>query len=61
MTWQAWAFLAAFVTLIVALLVGAMGCSRNAADLAARQRAVQDCILSGGHARLGPGNTILCE
>ena len=60
MTWQAWAFLAMFIALVAALVFGAMGCSRASADLEARQRAIQACILSGGHARLGPDNTIQC-
>ena len=29
-------------------------------ELEHRQREVQDCILSGGHPSLGPGDTILC-
>ena len=39
------------------------GCSgpNTAAALAARQQAVQNCIVSGGHPRLGPGQTIICE
>lgn len=46
--------------LAIYLLAGCGGPS--AADrLAERQRAIQDCILAGGHARLGPGQTILCD
>lgn len=39
------------------------GCSGpyTASALAARQKAVQDCILSGGHPGLGPDDTILCR
>lgn len=48
-------------TALLALLVLCGGCSSKGADLGRRQQAVIDCILSGGHARLGPGDTILCE
>lgn len=47
---------------LLALLVLA-GCAsgpNTAAALRARQQAIQDCILSGGHAQLGPNDTILC-
>lgn len=36
-------------------------CSHAASDLQRTQRQIQDCILAGGHAHLGPGNTILCD
>ena len=55
-----WHYCLAFIAL-VALLIIFGGCSHAASDLARRQRAIQDCILSGGHARLGPADTILCE
>lgn len=61
MTWQGWAFLAMFVALVATLIFGGFGCSHAASSLERKQRAVQDCILSGGHARLGPADTILCE
>lgn len=47
-------------TALLALLVLFGGCSHAASDLDRRQREVQDCILSGGHARLGPDDSILC-
>jgi len=45
----------------IALLAICFGCSHAASDLERKQRAIQDCLLSGGRARLGPGNTILCD
>lgn len=60
MTWQAWAFLAAFVTLIAALIFGGLGCSTRAADLERMQRDVQNCILEGGTPRLGPDRSVVC-
>lgn len=38
----------------------AAGCSTAASDLAARQKAIQDCILKGGLPRLGPDGTVEC-
>ena len=57
--------LAVYLALVLAALWMA-GCSHainpnSAAALKARNQAIQNCILSGGHARLGPDNTILCE
>jgi len=49
---------AVFVALALLVLAG---CSAAANALQARQRAVQDCILAGGHPRPGPGDTIICE
>jgi len=46
---------------ILIFLIALGGCSTYAARLLAKQYAIQDCILSGGHARLGPGDTILCD
>jgi hypothetical protein len=55
-----WFWFAAYIALVVFLLIfGA--CSHAASNLERKQRAIQDCILSGGSARLGPGDTILCE
>lgn len=51
--------IAVAVTCLAILMLAA--CSHVASDLALRQRAIQDCILAGGHARLGPGDTILCD
>jgi uncharacterized protein YgiB involved in biofilm formation len=49
-------------TAVAALAIWMLaGCSHAASDLATRQRSIQDCILSGGYARLGPGDTILCD
>ena len=49
------------VAAVSGLILWLTACSHVASDLERRQRAIQDCILSGGHARLGPGNTILCD
>jgi TRAP-type C4-dicarboxylate transport system permease small subunit len=55
------------VLVILAAIVAILfiwGCSRNmnsASAITARQRAVQDCILSGKQPVAGPGNIILCE
>lgn len=50
------------------LLVGPLflgGCtttlSPGAAALDAQQRAIRDCILSGGHPHAGPNDTIFCQ
>ena len=54
------AWLAAFALLTAILIVA--GCASPEVDaLLLRQRAVQDCILSGGHPHLGPGDTIVCS
>lgn len=38
------------------------GCASPEVDaLLLRQHQIQDCILSGGHPHLGPGDTILCD
>ncbi len=42
-----------------------MACSHStntntSAALRAREQAIQNCILSGGHPHLGPDNSILC-
>ena len=52
------------------LLIGALtlaiflsACSHSpytASALAKEQQAIQECILSGGHAHLGPNNSIIC-
>lgn len=55
-----WLWLAAYIALAASLLI-CFGCSHAASDLERKQRAIQDCILSGGHARLGPADTILCD
>lgn len=48
-----------------ALLISALAlvacATRVPADLDKLQRDVQNCILSGGHARLGPNDTVVCE
>jgi len=51
-----------YLLIVAALLAFAVyGCaSSGSTKLADQQQAVQNCILSGGHARLGPNNTILC-
>lgn len=46
-----------FVTLMWVLL----GCSTRARALEQTQQAIQDCILAGGHPRVGPGQIILCD
>lgn len=50
----------AWAVLVALILVGCAGGPNTAAALRARQQAIQDCILSGGHAQLGPNDTILC-
>lgn len=49
--------------LIFALVMLALSsCASGEVDaLLARQKEIQDCILSGGHAHLGPDNSIVCE
>jgi hypothetical protein len=42
------------------LLYALTGCAGLATTLQARQQAVQDCILAGGHPRPGPGDTVIC-
>jgi hypothetical protein len=59
-SWAGWFWLLAFTAIVVSLLIFG-GCSHAASDLFAKQYAIQNCILSGGHARLGPDNTILCD
>lgn len=47
-----------FVLVILSLSACA---DKNLVDLTSRQQEIQDCILSGGHAHLGPDNSIVCE
>lgn len=60
MTIRWWHYAIAVGVAIVAVCMLA-ACSHVASDLERRQREVQDCILAGGHAHLGPGQTILCD
>ena len=53
-------WLLVFIALLASLIIFG-GCSSIAGVLDRNERDTQDCILRGGHARLGPGNTILCE
>jgi hypothetical protein len=51
----------AWVTSLL-LVLALAGCAhRRETELHRMQREVQNCILSGGTARLGPDSTILCE
>ena len=61
--WGAFGAVVLLAALTLGLVFAFWGCSgpNTAAAVAARQKAVQDCILSGGHPRLGPDNTILCQ
>lgn len=60
MTIRWWHYVIVVVVGMIAML-WLSACSRAATELEARQRQIQDCILSGGHAHLGPGQTILCD
>lgn len=57
----AWASKALIILALTAVFLSESCASPEVLELEHRQREVQDCILSGGHARLGPGNTILCD
>lgn len=62
--WKVVGFAALFVIAAGLMLALFLGCSRGpntAAGVKARQDAINDCILAGGHARLGTGSTILCD
>lgn len=63
MTYLRFGSLLLLAGVVVAVVWFAWGCAtvNYAADLAARQQAVQDCILSGKHPRLGLGGSIYCE
>lgn len=56
-----WWHYAALLVAAAVLMLWLAGCAHRETELHRMQRETQDCILSGGHARLGPNRTILCE
>lgn len=53
--WVTAIFLLAFLAWMI------VGCAHRESELHRMNREIQDCILSGGNAHPGPGNTILCD
>lgn len=58
-SWSAWFWFWAFAFVLVCFIALA-GCAHQESTLHRMNREVQECILSGGHAHLGPDNTIEC-